>query len=134
MIAFYGDVAGWESYIDAWSYRFRDRLAVTASTRSAVGWDMRARTGEFTRRGAETLYTAITDRTLRHTGHPVLRRHVLNARYRANRWGVSFGKEHRESPRKVDALAAAVLARMARADVLAAGPDKGPRSGQVWAM
>ncbi|WP_239153557.1 terminase [Virgisporangium aliadipatigenens] len=135
VVAFYGDVAGWESYIDAWSVRYRDQLAVKASPRSVVGWDMRARTGEFTRRGAEATLAAITDRTLRHTGDPVLRRHVLNARRRPNRWGVSFGKEHRESPRKVDALAAGILARLARQDALAAGADgAGERSGEVWAL
>jgi hypothetical protein len=32
---------------------------------------------------------------------------------------VSFGKEHRESARKVDALAALILARMARRAYLA---------------
>lgn len=57
-----------------------------------VGWDMRARTQEFTRRGAEATHAAITDGTLRHTGHQVLRRHPLNVRRRPNRWGVSFGK------------------------------------------
>lgn len=134
VIAFYADVYGWESYVDEWSVRYRDRLRVLASPRSAVGWDMRARVADFTRRGAETLHAAIVDRTLRHTGHPALRRHILNARRRPNRWGVSFGKEHRESPRKVDALAAAVLARIARADVLAAGPSKPDRSGEVWAL
>jgi len=81
---------------------------------------VRARTGEFTRRGAEPFNAAIADLTLCHSGHPVLRRHALNTR-RPNRWGVSFGKEHRENPCKVDALAAGVT-----------GTDQ--RSGEVWAF
>jgi hypothetical protein len=68
-------------------------------------------------------------------GTPVLRRHALNARRRPNRWGVSFGKEHRESPRKVDELAAGTLARLARQDALAAGiTGTVTRSGEVWAL
>jgi phage terminase large subunit-like protein len=115
--------------------RYADQVQLKASPRSLVGWDMRGRVPEFTRRGAETMNAAIVDTTLRHTGHPVLRRHVLNARRRLNRWGVSFGKEHRESDRKVDALAAAALARMARQDALAARLDGvTSRSGKVWAF
>lgn len=134
VVGFYADVAGFESYVDEWSVRYADRLKVKASPRSAVGWDMRARVGEFTRRGAETLHATIVDRTLRQTGHPALRRHALNARRRPNRWGVSFGKEHRESLRKVDALAAGALARIARQDALTAGVTVGDRSGEVWAL
>ena len=70
VVGFYADVAGFESYVDEWSVRYADRLKVKASPRSQVGWDMRARVGDFTRRGAETLRAAIVDRTLRHTGHP----------------------------------------------------------------
>ena len=48
-------------------------------------------------------------------------RHLLNARRRPNRWGISFGKENRESPKKVDVLAALLLARMARQRILGDG-------------
>ena len=67
----------------------------------------------------EALNRAIVDGELPHDGDPRLARHVKNARRRPNRYGVSFGKESRESPHKVDALAALVLARMARQRVLA---------------
>lgn len=79
VLAFYMDVAGWESYVDKWSVEYGDGLAVKASSRSAVGWDMRSRTEKFVQRGAETMHAAILDGTLIHTGHPVLRRHVLAA-------------------------------------------------------
>lgn len=49
-----------------------------------------------------------------HDGNPLLTGHVVNARRRPSRWGLSFGKVHREHPAKVDALAAAILASMAR--------------------
>jgi hypothetical protein len=52
---------------------------------------------------------------------------MLNARRRINRWGVYFGKETRESPKKIDAVASLVLARMARTRVLAEGGLKKKR-------
>jgi phage terminase large subunit-like protein len=88
---------------------------VHASTKHPIAWDMRARERDFTR-AAERFLAAVKDGTLIHNGDPRLREHVLNARRRPNRHGLSFGKEHRESARKVDALAAAVLARLAWLD------------------
>ncbi|MGH8875783.1 MAG: terminase [Stackebrandtia sp.] len=131
--AMYCDVAYWESYIDTWSLRYADTLRHKATAKSLVGWDMRSHAKEFVTRGAENTLSAIVDETLKHTGHPILRRHVLNARRRPNRWGLSFGKESRNSARKVDALAALCLARIARADVLSAGAGR-QRTGDVWAL
>ena len=64
-----------------------------------------------------------------------MRTHFHNARRRPNRYGVGVGKEGRESTRKIDAVPAAVLARLARADYLAlpeARRRKKRRSGRVW--
>ena len=80
----------------------------------------------------ERLVAGIQDGSLRHDGGSLLRRHVLNARRRPNRWGISFGKERRDSPRKVDAFAALQLADMARADLLNVTSRKPQRSGRIW--
>jgi hypothetical protein len=130
VVGFYSDVAYWETDVDAWRDTYSERLLVKATTKHAIGWDMRGHLMDTTR-AVEALHRAITDRELPWTAHEllagsgvgteaheVLTRHVLNGRRRINRWGVSFGKETRESPKKVDALAALVLARMARAKVL----------------
>jgi hypothetical protein len=46
---------------------------------------------------------------------------------------MSFGKDRKGSPRKVDGFAALQLADQARADYIAAGlPKKKVRSGRVW--
>jgi len=50
-----------------------------------------------------------------------MRRHVLNARRRTNNHGVGFGKESRESPRKVDIYAALMLAHEALHDLRTRG-------------
>ncbi|MFD9276924.1 Terminase [Streptomyces mirabilis] len=116
--AFFADVKLWESYIDEWADTYRDELVVRASPKAAVGWDMRGRQQELTL-ATEALVQAIRDGKLPHTDHPMLNRHVGNARRRPNRWGVSFGKESRESPKKVDGFAAMQLADMARRALLA---------------
>lgn len=130
VVGFYADVALWESYIDQWSARHRGVLKIKASTNSAVGWDMRSRLQQATR-ATERLAAAIRDGQLHWASGAdhaaALRRHVLNTRRRPNRYGISFGKESRESPNKVDGFAALQLADMARADLLEKGWK--PRTG-----
>ena len=130
VVAFFSDVAYWETDVDAWRDQYGERLLLKATTRHAVAWDMRGHQSETTL-ATQALHRAITDgavpwgphllMTDDRDGAAILRRHVLNARRRPNRWGVSFGKESRESPNKVDALAALLLARMARTRVLGEG-------------
>jgi hypothetical protein len=140
VVAFFSDVAYWETDVDAWRDEYAGQLLVKATTRHAIGWDMRGHQMDTTR-AVEALHRAITDGespwgrhsliagpALGSAAEEILTRHVLNARRRLNRWGVFFGKETRESPKKVDALAALVLARMARSRVLAEGGLKKRRS------
>lgn len=131
VVAFFSDVAYWETDIDAWRDLYGGKLHVKATTQHAIGWDMRGHQKETTL-ATEAMHRAITDLELPWTAHrilagqsrgmeggEILTRHILNARRRPNRWGVSFGKETRESPRKVDAVASLLLARMARSRYLA---------------
>jgi hypothetical protein len=133
VIAFFSDVAYWETEIDHWRELYSERLLVKATTRHAVGWDMRGHRME-TVRSAEALHRALLDGKVPYGPHEVeagtarghdaeaiVTRHVLNARRRPTRWGVDFGKETRESPKKIDVLAALLLAYMARQRVLAEG-------------
>lgn len=129
VVGFYADVAQFETYVDKWSAEYAGSLRVKASTKSTVGWDMRGRLQQLTQ-ATERLVAGIADGSVRHDGGRLLRRHVLNARRRPNRWGISFGKERKDSPLKVDAFAALQLADMARADYIAVG--KKARSGKVW--
>lgn len=128
VVGFFADVSLWETYIEEWSERYGAGLVVQASSRSPVGWDMRNRLQVLTL-ATESVVALITDAKLRHVNDPALTRHVLNARRRPNRWGVSFAKESRESPRKVDGFAAMQLADMARQAVLAS-PDWQKRKHQ----
>lgn len=118
--AFFADVALWESYIDRWSDTHRASLLIKASTKSAVGRDMRGGLEELTRAN-EKLAQAVRDHLVPHTDDRRLRRHVLNVRRRLNKYGVGFGKENRESPKKVDAWSAMILADLARAKLIESG-------------
>ena len=117
VVGFYADVHLWETDVDSWREQYGERLLVKATTTHAVAFDMRGHQAETTR-ATEAFCRAVVDGELPHNGDPRLARHVKNARRRPNRFGVSFGKESRESPHKVDALAALLLARMARQRVL----------------
>lgn len=121
VVAFFADVMGFESYVDAWGAEFGPRLLVDATpgrARHPVAWDMRARVKEFTE-ACERMLVDINARDVTHDGDSRLARHVLNARRRPNKYGVSIAKEGRESPRKIDLAVCAIGARMVRRLVLA---------------
>jgi phage terminase large subunit-like protein len=130
VVAFFADVALWESYIDTWSADFRDQLLIKASTKSAIGRDMRGGLRELTEAN-ERLVAAITDGKIRQNGNATLRRHVLNARRRPNQYGLSFGKDGRESKRKVDGYAALMLAYLAYWKLMESGKRVGPVDRRV---
>lgn len=121
--AFFGDVEHWESYIDAWTREYRERLLVKSSAREPIAWDMRGRLQQSTLAN-ERLVAAVADSKVRQTGDPRLRRHVLNARRRPNRYGISFGKDRRGSKNKVDGWAGMLLADMARHELEASGKNR----------
>jgi hypothetical protein len=118
--AFYSDVALWESHITDWSAKYGEQLLVKADGRTAIGWDMRGSLKRSTL-AHERLMRTIFDGKLHHNGDLAMRRHVLNVRRRTNNFGVGFGKESRESPRKVDIYAALMLAHEALHDLRTRG-------------
>lgn len=128
--AFFADVHPWETYIDKWNAEYGAELTATASRDNAVAFDMRSKTKDFTH-GAEKFLQAVVDGELIHSGNKVLTRHAHNARRKPNRFGVGFAKEHRESSKKVDALAAAVLSYIAR-DSVRFGAQKPSKQGTAW--
>ncbi|MFE9254045.1 terminase [Streptomyces sp. NPDC006879] len=132
--AFYADVALWESYISEWSETYGEGLGVKSpASKDAIGWDMRSSLKASTM-AHERLMRSIFDRKLRYDGDLALRRHTLNARRRTNNYGISFGKESRESPRKVDVYAALMLAHEALYDLRARGKKVRQRSGRGYFM
>lgn len=120
VVGFFSDLHPFESYVDKWAEKWGAGYSVKATQKHAIAWDMRVRTKEFTIE-VERLHDEIVERQYQDDGHPDVRQHFHNARRRPNQWGVSVGKEHRMSPRKIDAVPATALARMARRLVLSSG-------------
>lgn len=133
----------WDELIDQWHRDFGDRLLVWAEAgRHSIMWDMSspARTRDFTA-AAERTAAEIEESVralergeapiLTHDGDSRLRIHVHNARRRPNNYGVSLGKEHRESKRKVDLAVCMVGAGLVRRLVLNSGKLERRRSGVV---
>ncbi|MGC4928069.1 terminase [Streptomyces sp. DT117] len=127
---FFADVALWESYISEWDDQYGETLAVRSPLgKDSIGWDMRSSLKTSTM-AHERLMRSIFDRKLTHDGDLTLRRHVLNARRRTNNYGLSFGKESKDSPKKVDAYAALLLAHEALVELRARGKKARRRTGR----
>ena len=131
---FYADVSGWESWIHEWTKDFAEELGVKASTRSPIGLDMRGNQARITQ-GHEALIDTIRKGKIKHDDDITLRKHVLNACWRVNQWGMSFQKENAESPNKVDGYAAMLLAFMAATDaVIRSNKQTEVRKGRTFLL
>lgn len=131
VVAFFADVREWESYIAEWSEAYGGGLKVKAPARDGIGWDMRGALKRSTM-AHERLMRTIFDGKLKHDGDTRLRRHVLNAKRRVNIYGVYFGKDSPDSPRKIDAYAALMLAHEAMVEYRTTGKKQATRTGKVW--
>lgn len=129
----------WDAYIDLWGQTWGTKLALrsvqSGPKAHAVRWDMRdPRNQETFTEAVKRTHTDVLERSLLHDGHKTLRTHVINARRRTNRWGVTIGKEHRESARKIDLAVCMVGARMLRRMILNSpkrAKKKTPGKGRV---
>src|SRR5690606_26375791 len=132
VVGFYADVREWESYIADWSEEYYDRLLVRAPGRDGISWDMRGALKRSTM-AHERLMRTIFDGKLKHDGDSRFRRHVLAAKRKVNIYGVYFGKDSPDPPRRIDAYAALMLAHEALTDYrTGAKPKKESGPGRVW--
>lgn len=121
--AFFGDVLYFENYHDEWHKLASKDLVLWASDgkfKRATAWDMRGNTKPFTK-AVERFEADVLEGAFTHDGDPALREHILNARRRPNRFGISIGKESRDSSRKIDRAVCAIGARMVRQQLLESG-------------
>lgn len=124
VVGFFADVREWEGFAKiTWPDRYRDVLEVWAEPAGhqdpqPIAWDMRGKTGDFTR-ACELTLAEIDGGHFRHDGDSRLHRHVVNARRRPNKYGTSIGKESKDSARKIDAAVCMIGARMVGRIVLA---------------
>ncbi|MFC4512545.1 terminase [Streptomyces ehimensis] len=133
VVGMYADPAKWESHVATWEAKHGRRLKVKATMQHPIEWWMTGGRASLIVRALEKFRSSVVDGELTHDGSSVLTRHVLNSRRRESRSGIQIAKEHPESPRKIDAAVAAVLAWQCRVDALAKGlgKKKAARSGRV---
>jgi phage terminase large subunit-like protein len=110
----YFDPWFWQSDVARWEQEYR-RSRVRSWPTNRVAAMVAAVAG------AET---AILNGEITHNGDPRLARHVANARRRERRSGHVLEKDAKDSPRRIDAAIALVLALEARRDVVASGEGR----------
>lgn len=118
VVGFYADPKLWESTIASWEATYGPKLKVKMSRDHPIEWWF---TPTKIVAATEQFHSAVVDGQLTHDGASELTSHVLNARRRPSRQGIQIAKEHPESPRKIDAAIAAILAWQARLDAVAKG-------------
>lgn len=96
----YADPPRWEREVEDWIDRYGALRVLPFDT--AVAERMAPAVGQF--------HDAVIEGTLTHDGDPTLARHIANARTKETRWGLVITKEHKDSPRRIDAAVAATLA------------------------
>lgn len=125
VVGMFADPALWESYIAQWEADFHKQLKVKATQNHPIRW------AHFQDRMIVTataqLHSAIVDGEMTHDASGVITRHVLNARRRN---AGHIGKAFADSPDKIDAAVAAILAWQARLDALAKGLGEPRRKGR----
>ncbi|MGH3099311.1 MAG: hypothetical protein ACRDMV_25300 [Streptosporangiales bacterium] len=121
VVGFYCDPAKWETHVVGWEAAYGRRLQVKASRDHPCQWWMTGGRSTVIVRAVDRLHNAIVEQETTFDGAHALTRHLLNARRRSAPSGVLIYKEHPDSPRKIDAAIAAVLAWQARLDAVAKG-------------
>jgi hypothetical protein len=97
------DPPRWESEAEAWEAAWPGRVLRFET-------DVYQRFGPAVGRFTDGVLGEKPDTPISHDGNPVLTRHIANARVKETRWGIVITKEHKDSPRRIDAGVAAILA------------------------
>jgi hypothetical protein len=121
VVGVYADPAKWESHVADWEAAYSGQLRVKASRDHPMEWWMTGGRSNLIVRATESLHNAVLQKEITASGSYALTKHMVNARRRKTRSGIQIGKEHPESPKKIDAAVAAILAFQARTDAIAKG-------------
>lgn len=121
VVGFFADPAKWQEHVTGWEATYGTQLKVKASRQHPVEWWMTGGRAIQIVRATQRLLDAILERECTYDGSYALTRHLLNARRREGRTGIQIAKEHPDSPRKIDAAVAAILAFEARSQAVAQG-------------
>lgn len=120
VVGFYADPNGWTSQISEWEAKFGKDLPVKARREAPMTYWPRGKDNNVPRL-VEELHDAVVNEECSLDGSTVLIRHMLNARRRGRRGGYLLYKAYPDSPDKIDAAYAAVMAWKARLDAVSSG-------------
>jgi phage terminase large subunit-like protein len=95
------DPPGWYDEIEAWAVKYGDVFTTMFPTNQI----------KMMAEACKEFYGDVVNKKLTHDGHPVLAKHLANAYTRETADGAYIVKERRDSPDKIDAAVAAVIAR-----------------------
>lgn len=123
VLGFYADPSGWTGQIAQWEADFGRRLRVKASRDAPISAWPRGKDTKVSEH-VEKLRQALVMREITWDGGSALMRHILNARRRSTRTGYLLYKQFPDSPDKIDAAYAAVMAYKAYIDALSRGAAK----------
>lgn len=94
------DPPGWHDEVDGWAAEFGSPPVVKFETKQSTKMGP----------ACSRFFSAVKTGEVAHDGNPILARHLRNARTKETANGAVIVKEHRSSPRKIDAAVAAVVA------------------------
>ncbi|WP_152353316.1 terminase [Brachybacterium subflavum] len=120
VVGFYADPNGWTSQISEWEAKYAKTLKITAKREAPMSYWPKGKDANVPRL-LEELHDAIVNGDCSLDGSTVLMRHMLNARRRRTRSGYLLYKSYPDSPDKIDAAYAAVMAWKARLDAVSKG-------------
>lgn len=118
--AFYADPSGWTTQLSQWEAKFGSKLKVKAKHDAPMSYWPRGKGSDVPAR-LEELHDAVVNRECSLSESPTLISHFLNARRRRSRGGYLLYKAYPDSPDKIDAAYAAVMAWKARTDAVSRG-------------
>lgn len=134
IVAFYADPSGWSEWVAMWTRSFGRRLRIKASAENPIAAWPRGKDSRVVEY-VERFRLAVANGECTHDGSSELTRHIVNARKRNTKSGVLLYKAYPDSPYKIDAAYAAVMAWKARTDAIAKGVGRGKSSmGKVTVL
>lgn len=126
VVGFYADPSGWNLQVAQWEADFARQLRVKASRDEPIAAWPRGKDSRVVEY-VERLRQALVLGEITWDGSSALMRHMLNARRRSTRTGYLLYKQFPDSPDKIDAAYAAVMAYKACLDAVAKGASVKPK-------
>lgn len=130
VVGFYADPSGWQTHVAEWEASFGRKLKVKAKGNEPIAMWPRGKNSNVAHL-TEAFYQAVVNQEISHDGSPSILRHVMNSRRRQSRsGGYLIYKEYPESPNKIDAAYASMMAFQACIDAQSARVGTRGRKGR----